>query len=474
MGADALAPGPLRARPRRADLPDVGAHLGVQPRVRALPQLVGTARPRRARRPPRRSALIDELAAMQVFYVNMGGGEPTIRGDFFELLEHAVAAARRGEVLDERHEDRRGARARRLAAMDYVDVQVSIDGATRRGQRRGPRRRLLRRGRCARCARSADAGFGRFKVSVVVTRENVAPARRASRRSPTRFGAQLRLTRLRPSGRGVESWDRLRPTAAQNRELYHVAASTTPTRSRATRSSTSRRSAQPLDGLNLCGAGRVVCLVDPIGDVYACPFAIHEQFRAGSIRDDGGFARGLARVGAVHRAACAGQRGRVRVVRVVGRVSRRVHGGEVLHRHAARRPGPRLRATATATRVALPAVPSAPTAPRPRGPRPPRRPPRDGRGSTVLERSASRTWPEVARQQRGRSSSRCRSARASSTARTCPLCDGLARRDRRCATRSPRVATTSSSRRSSASARAASTRASPARCRSAPRRSRAT
>jgi radical SAM protein with 4Fe4S-binding SPASM domain len=30
-------------------------------------------------------------------------------------------------------------------------------------------------------------------------------------------------------------------------------------------------------------------LVDPIGDVYACPFAIHDQFRAGSIRTDGGF-----------------------------------------------------------------------------------------------------------------------------------------------------------------------------------------
>ena len=30
-------------------------------------------------------------------------------------------------------------------------------------------------------------------------------------------------------------------------------------------------------GLNLCGAGRVVCLIDPVGDVYACPFAIHDE-----------------------------------------------------------------------------------------------------------------------------------------------------------------------------------------------------
>uniref|UniRef100_UPI000AB0C5B4 SPASM domain-containing protein n=1 Tax=Aldersonia kunmingensis TaxID=408066 RepID=UPI000AB0C5B4 len=44
-----------------------------------------------------------------------------------------------------------------------------------------------------------------------------------------------------------------------------------------------------LPGLNLCGAGRVVCLIDPIGDVYACPFAIHDQFLAGNIVRDGGF-----------------------------------------------------------------------------------------------------------------------------------------------------------------------------------------
>lgn len=48
---------------------------------------------------------------------------------------------------------------------------------------------------------------------------------------------------------------------------------------------------EPLAGLNLCGAGRAVCLVDPLGDVYACPFVMHPQFRAGSLRDEGGFAR---------------------------------------------------------------------------------------------------------------------------------------------------------------------------------------
>jgi hypothetical protein len=33
----------------------------------------------------------------------------------------------------------------------------------------------------------------------------------------------------------------------------------------------------------------MVCLVNPIGDVYACPFMIHPQFRAGNVRQPGRF-----------------------------------------------------------------------------------------------------------------------------------------------------------------------------------------
>ena len=34
--------------------------------------------------------VIDELERMQVFYVNVGGGEPTVRRDFWELVDYAV------------------------------------------------------------------------------------------------------------------------------------------------------------------------------------------------------------------------------------------------------------------------------------------------------------------------------------------------------------------------------------------------
>ncbi len=36
-------------------------------------------------------SIIDELERMQVFYVNIGGGEPTVRPDFWELVDYATA-----------------------------------------------------------------------------------------------------------------------------------------------------------------------------------------------------------------------------------------------------------------------------------------------------------------------------------------------------------------------------------------------
>ena len=72
--------------------------------------------------------LIDEIAAMQIFYINIGGGEPMIRRDFFELIEHAVRQkvgvkfSTNGTRIDEEA-------AERLAAIDYLDIQISIDGA---------------------------------------------------------------------------------------------------------------------------------------------------------------------------------------------------------------------------------------------------------------------------------------------------------------------------------------------------------
>jgi mycofactocin radical SAM maturase len=233
-------------------------------------------------------AVIDELERMQVFYVNVGGGEPTVRRDFWELVDYAV----------EHHVgvkfSTNGSRitpdiAARIARTDYVDVQVSLDGATAavNDSVRGP-------GSYATAIRAmenlAEAGLEGFKLSVVVTRENV-PQLEAFKELADGFGAQLRLTRLRPSGRGTEVWDRLRPTGAQQRELYEWLLAHGDGVLTGDSFFHLGGYGSALPGLNLCGAGRVVCLIDPIGDVYACPFVIHDEFLAGNVRDPGGFER---------------------------------------------------------------------------------------------------------------------------------------------------------------------------------------
>jgi len=146
--------------------------------------------------------IIDELERMQVFYVNIGGGEPTVRPDFWELVDYAtehhvgVKFSTNGVRITPEV-------AARLAASDYVDVQISLDGATAEVNDavRGP-------GSFAMAVRAlenlAAAGFRDAKISVVVTRHNVDQLDEFAALA-SRYGATLRITRLR-------YWEVLVPT----------------------------------------------------------------------------------------------------------------------------------------------------------------------------------------------------------------------------------------------------------------------
>ncbi|MCF6378130.1 mycofactocin radical SAM maturase [Nocardioides KLBMP 9356] len=231
--------------------------------------------------------LIDEFQRMQVFYVNIGGGEPTVRRDFWHLLRYAVSH-QVGVKFSTNGVRLTPERARELAGDSYdgyVDVQVSLDGATEEVNDyvRGPG---SYRTATTALANLRDAGFSDAKLSVVCTRHNIEQLDELKALAD-RFNATLRLTRLRPSGRGADVWDDLHPLPDQQRGLYdwlmrhgdevltgdsffHLSAY-----------------GESLPGLNLCGAGRVVCLIDPVGDVYACPFAIHDEFLAGNVVERG-------------------------------------------------------------------------------------------------------------------------------------------------------------------------------------------
>jgi mycofactocin biosynthetic radical S-adenosylmethionine protein MftC len=161
--------------------------------------------------------IIDELERMQVFYVNIGGGEPTVRPDFWELVDYATAH-HVGVKFSTNGVRITPEVAKRLAASDYVDVQISLDGATAEVNDavRGA-------GSFAMAIRAlenlADAGFKDAKISVVVTRHNVDQLDEFAALA-ARYGATLRITRLRPSGRGADVWDELHPTAEQQVQVY--------------------------------------------------------------------------------------------------------------------------------------------------------------------------------------------------------------------------------------------------------------
>jgi len=233
-------------------------------------------------------AVLDELRDLQVFYINIGGGEPMIRKDFFEILEHAetnnigVKFSTNGTYITAEN-------ARRLAAMNYLDIQISLDGvdAITNDAVRGKGSYATA---IAAMNHLRDANFGQFKISVVVTRHNVDQLD-AFKALADSYGAQLRITRLRPSGRGVDTWDELHPTQQQQRQIYDWLMKHGENVLTGDSFFHLNAFGESLPGLNLCGAGRVVCLIDPIGDVYACPFVIHDQFKAGSLLSDGGFTK---------------------------------------------------------------------------------------------------------------------------------------------------------------------------------------
>ena len=150
--------------------------------------------------------IVDDLAAADVFQINFGGGEPFLRDDFMELLAYAQAkgittcVSTNGTLLDDRL-------VARLAAMDGLFLQVSLDGATAetndaiRGA--GTFARVLHGVACLRRHEVRD-----FSLNMVVTRTNVHEVGRllGPGRGPGREGAPVALP---PLGRGLRQLGRL-------------------------------------------------------------------------------------------------------------------------------------------------------------------------------------------------------------------------------------------------------------------------
>jgi mycofactocin radical SAM maturase len=223
--------------------------------------------------------LVAQLEIARVFQVNFGGGEPFMRPDFEEILAAChgrgimTCISTNGTLLD-------AARVERLAASRLVAIQVSMDGA---------RRETCDAIRGAGVYERAIAALKLLAASPIPTSINTVLTKQNASEIPAlhqlakELGVSLRVSRFRPSGRGADNWEELRPSPAQLLAFSSWLAGSGEVRTGDSFFSLTTQERQGL-GLNLCGAAKLTCCVGPTGNMYPCAFLQTERFKAGSLR----------------------------------------------------------------------------------------------------------------------------------------------------------------------------------------------
>ena len=224
---------------------------------------------------------IAECDEMDVFQVNIGGGEPFVRPDFLELLAEltgrnvSTCVSTNGTQLDEATLDR-------IESMSPLYLQVSLDGLREdndaiRGE--GVYDQVVNA-----LARLEERDIG-TTVNTVVTSRNVydLPDIYDLARS---HGAGLRLNRFRPSGRGQDTWDELRLDREGIEFLHGWLEDHGDVRTGDSFFYLNALGEVRNDTLKECGAGSMTCLVDPVGDVYPCAFTQWDGLAAGNVIEE--------------------------------------------------------------------------------------------------------------------------------------------------------------------------------------------
>jgi mycofactocin radical SAM maturase len=172
-------------------------------------------------------------------------------------------------------------RARRLAQLEPIYFQVSLDGGTPRTNDR-----IRGEGVFTRAMHGLEllaAEKLSLTVNSVLTRYSFAELDRLYGIAAS-FGAKLRVTRLRPSGRGQQVWDELHPTREQYQEFADWLGAHPDV---LTADSFFHLNAfgNKLAGLDMCGAATATCCICPEGEVYPCAFFQAPEFEAGNLHD---------------------------------------------------------------------------------------------------------------------------------------------------------------------------------------------
>ena len=225
-------------------------------------------------------SIVDQLATLKVFEINFGGGEPLLQSFFIPLLHYihqkgiVTCISTNGTVLSDEA-------VAYFAGNPLVNIQVSLDGATPEvnNRIRGP-------GTFPRILKGIERLAGKdipLAINMVVTSFNLGQLGRLQELADS-FGARLRVSRFRPSGRARETWEMLRLSSSQLRELADWLNRHPNILTGDSFFSISGKS-QRL-GLDMCGAGKLTCCIDPRGRVYPCAFLQENDFCAGSLKEN--------------------------------------------------------------------------------------------------------------------------------------------------------------------------------------------
>ena len=220
--------------------------------------------------------LVDQVAALGAEVVIFTGGEPMLRGDLFEVAEHARRRGLRANMISNGTRIRDLPTARRIAEL-FSEVTISLDGGTAevhevtRGQ-----------GTFAQTARGLallnEAGVAPY-INHVVTPGNIDYLDRLAE-----FVGGLRFTRVRlmshsKIGRGAG--DGVQFTFDEHLRLQrfswvHPLASKLLT--------DGPRPVKPCSIRGNCGLGGNEIYVNSLGDVYPCKLITDREHKAGNLR----------------------------------------------------------------------------------------------------------------------------------------------------------------------------------------------
>jgi mycofactocin radical SAM maturase len=224
--------------------------------------------------------VIDQLSALKVFQFNIGGGEPFLRPDFLDLMDHAhdkgmvTCISTNGTLIDE-------GVARRLDH-PLVYIQVSLDGATESSndaiRGRGSFGKVMN---ALNHLRKRDIDVS---INCVLTRHSYPELDKLVELAAC-YGAKMRVSRFRPSGRGKTSWSQLTVEREHMVDFSqwlsrNLAVSTGDSFFSVT--TEERRSL----GLNMCGAGKLTCCLSPRGEIFPCAFLQEPEFYAGKLPEE--------------------------------------------------------------------------------------------------------------------------------------------------------------------------------------------